>query len=80
MWDALPSLSRVGRSHPLRQPICTIETQVLKQLLRDLFTWADEQCVTLYFDILPDISADNGGIGYEQVPSGKYTRWPTEMD
>jgi hypothetical protein len=33
MWDALPSLSRVGRSHPLRQPICTIETQVLKQLL-----------------------------------------------
>jgi hypothetical protein len=34
MWDALPSLSRVGRSHPLRQPICTIETQVLKQLLR----------------------------------------------
>ena len=35
MWDALPSLSRVGRSHPLRQPICTIETQVLKQLLRE---------------------------------------------
>ena len=36
MWDALPSLSRVGRSHPLRQPICTIETQVLKQLLSGL--------------------------------------------
>src|SRR5689334_16075836 len=36
MRNALPSLSRVGRSHPLCRPTCSGEIQVLKRLLTNL--------------------------------------------
>ena len=50
----------------------------MEDILMDLWDWADEHCVTLYFDFPPCIPANNNGIGYEKVNSVRYSRNPFE--
>jgi hypothetical protein len=52
-------------------------------VLGELYEWADEHAVMLYFDTPPAVPTGHGG-DYEQMDSGPcqglYARWPDESN